>query len=71
MFRRGLKEEVKKKLAFDGTYLKDFDALIKRSIKLDNAIYERYQKRRFDRKKYKNRDGYVKRSEFRFQPPSN
>ena len=48
MFKRGLKEEIKKKLAFDKIYFKDLDALIKRSIELDDIIYERHQKRRFD-----------------------
>ena len=42
MFKRGLKKEVKEKLAFDGVYLKDLDALVKRSIELDDVIYEKH-----------------------------
>ena len=68
IFKRGLKKEVKEKLVFDKVYLKDLDALIKRSIELDNTIYERHQKRRFDGRGRKSKSGYSERNEFRLQP---
>ena len=71
IFKRGLKKKIKEKLAFDGAYLKDLDALIKRSIELDDAIYERYQERRFDGRGRKSKGGYSEKSEFRSQPQPN
>ena len=67
MFKRSLKEKVKEKFAFYGAYLKDLDALVKRSIELDDTIYERHQKRRFDGKRRKGKGDYTERSEFRPQ----
>ena len=71
MFKCGLKKEVKEKLVFDGAYLKDLDALIKRSIELNNVIYERHQERRFNRRGRKGKGGYSERSKFRSQPQLN
>ena len=71
MFKRGLKKEVKEKLAFDKIYLKDLDALVKRSIELNDIIYEIHLERRFDGRGRKGKNGYSERSEFRPQPQSN
>ncbi len=48
MFRRGLKENVKDELAFDGCLVETLDELISRAINIDDTLYERAMERKHD-----------------------
>jgi len=48
MFRRGLKDNLKDEIMRDGKFISDMFDLIEVVIDLDNKLYERAMKKRYD-----------------------
>ncbi len=65
MFRRGLKDNLKDKIMRDGRFISDMFDLIEVAIDLDDKLYKRAMKKRYDQSQERARTFFELAIEYR------